>query len=357
MFEIVLPRGAPRLLVLAALMLAPAPALAQQDAPSSQDSSPAETQTSDDDRATITALFENDLFFDADGNYTNGVQAAWTSPALNYDDWLVRAARHLPLFSQGTEIHKSYIIGQNMFTPDDISLKNPPLTERPYAGYLYGGLGLMAKTPGASPAYDRLDQLELQIGMVGPASLARQAQTLVHKLRGFDTPKGWDTQLRNEPGVVLKYERIWRLRTPKLLGFEIQLDPHAGGALGNVYTYANIGAMVRLGFELPDDFGPVRADPSLPGSYYFEPTSSPFGWYIFAGVDGRAMARNIFLDGNSFVHSRSVDKKIFVGDFDFGVAVTIGNVRLTATHVFRTREYKGQKHEDEFGSLSMSYRY
>ncbi len=54
--------------------------------------------------------------------------------------------------------------------------------------------------------------------------------------------------------------------------------------------------------------------------------------------------------------SRSVDKKPFVGDLQFGIAVTWSNVRLSYTHVLRTREFKTQDERDDFGALSLSIR-
>jgi hypothetical protein len=79
-----------------------------------------------------------------------------------------------------------------------------------------------------------------------------------------------------------------------------------------------------------------------------------FGWYVTAGVDGRAIARNIFLDGNTFRDSRSVDKEPFVGDLHWGVVLAWRRVRVSYTHVVRTREFTTQGKHDEFGAFSLS---
>src|SRR6201999_687359 len=100
-----------------------------------------------------------------------------------------------------------------------------------------------------------------------------------------------------------------------------------GTSIGNIYDYVNAGAMARFGVNLPKDYGPMRIEPSLPGSDYFEPTAG-FGAYVFGGVDGRAVARNLFLDGNSFEDSRSVDKFNLVDDAIFGAALTFDSFRL-----------------------------
>src|SRR3546814_1878791 len=58
----------------------------------------------------------------------------------------------------------------------------------------------------------------------------------------FRSPKGWDTQLKTEPGIVLSYERKWRGLLPALsddpTGLAIDATPHVGVALGNIYTHA-----------------------------------------------------------------------------------------------------------------------
>src|SRR3546814_15174227 len=111
-----------------------------------------------------------------------------------------------------------------MYTPDDVALRNPPLDDRPYAGWLYGSVGLIAETG------RRLDQLELTLGVVGPASLAEQTQKLIHEITDSQEPRGWDTQLENEPGGVLHYTRSRRgflQGTAPGVGFV--WDPHREG--------------------------------------------------------------------------------------------------------------------------------
>jgi len=132
--------------------------------------------------------------------------------------------------------------------------------------------------------------------------------------------------------------------------------PHVGASLGNVYTHINGGVIFRFGQELFIDYGPPLIRPSLSGFGAINPAER-LAWYAFAGVDGRWVALNIFLDGNTFTDSHSVNKKPFVGDFVAGVAFTYQNVRLAFTHVMRSREFDGQSEADRFGALSLSVRF
>lgn len=307
-------------------------------------------QAAGSEAGAFSIIFENDLFFNSDRDYTNGVELAYTTAPNNNVDSIVAFARSLPLFADTGEVRTSYAIGQDIFTPEHTELVVPLASERPYAGYSYVSLGLLEANP------DRLDQLQLQIGVVGPMALAREAQAWVHSIIAEVKPKGWHYQLHNEPALNLYYERSVKIiPRQSILGMVLDIEPHIGGAAGTVYDYVNAGAMVRLGFNLPDDFGPLRMEPTLPGSSYFEPEAG-FSAYVFAGVDGRAIARNIFLDGNTWRDSPSVDKDWFVGDLSLGAAITFSHVRLAFTHVFRTREYKTQTSSDQFGAVSVSFR-
>ena len=69
------------------------------------------------------------------------------------------------------------------------------------------------------------------------------------------------------------------------------------------------------------------------------------------------VARNIFLDGNTFSDSHSVDKKLLVGSATAGLAVAWKGARIALTHVWRTKEFDGQDQPDRFGSLSVSVRF
>ena len=135
---------------------------------------------------------------------------------------------------------------------------------------------------------------------------------------------------------------------------EIDVTPRDGIALGNVFTYAGAGAALRIGQNLDLDFGPPFIRPSLPGGTLVK-RRDEWGWYLFAGVEGRAVARNIFLDGNTFADSPSVDKRPFIGDLQFGATGMMGPFRLSFTQIMRTEEFYGQQGGDHFGSVSLTY--
>jgi lipid A 3-O-deacylase len=299
-------------------------------------------------RSSLSVLFENDVFFNTDRDYTNGVGFAYTTAPAETPSDLVKTARSLPKLLGPGEVRASFALGQEIFTPTHTERRNPPPTEQPYAGFLWAGVSLLTK--------DRrsLNQLEIQFGVVGPASFARDAQVFVHSVLGKAKPKGWGHQLHNEPVLQLHFERAYKIIPPQsVIGLSFDFQPHVGAAAGNVYDYVNAGAMARFGLNLPDDFGPQRLQPSLPGSNFFDPPAA-FSAYVFAGVDGRAVARNLFLDGNTFRRSPKVPKNAFFGDLQLGFAIATREWRLSFSHVYRSREYQAQTKSDQFGAINVT---
>jgi hypothetical protein len=78
------------------------------------------------------------------------------------------------------------------------------------------------------------------------------------------------------------------------------------------------------------------------------------GLYGFVSLDGRAVARDIFLDGNTFTDSHQIDKKYFVSR----------RHRLAMAgrqdHLFTVpaqQEVRTQQEEQSFGSLLLSLEY
>jgi hypothetical protein len=302
---------------------------------------------------TYSFTFENDTFAGDDDDYTNGVRADYVTPRNELPGWARFARRNLGWLTDAGDWYATYALGQNMYTPSDISLDDPPEDDRPYAGFFYGSIGIVADRG------DRLDTIALDIGVVGPAAQADHVQTFVHELMDAQEPKGWEHQLENEPAFRLLYERKYRYLERLdlgLLDLEADFAPHLSVALGNVETSAGAGQTFRIGDRLADNYGPPRVRPAVAGPGFFRPAEG-LGWYIFAGAEARLVGRNIFVQGNTFEHGPGVDPERLVADFQAGLAVQYNGVELTYTHVLRSPEFKGQDEFSEFGSLNLRFRF
>lgn len=306
----------------------------------------------------LSVQVENDMWGSGeDQHYTHGTRISYLS-SEETPAWLVRAAGMVPVFSRRGHLRTSYAVGQSIFTPEDIIRKDLIVDDRPYAGWLYGAIGLISdhRVRDGNLRSGRLDSLELNLGVVGQSSLAEDTQSIVHNIIGAPEPNGWRHQLHDEFGIMLVYDRQWQAQyVSEVYGMGVDLTPNVGGTLGNVLTSISGGVTLRVGRDLPSDYGPPSIRPSLPGSGFYNPTRE-FGWYLFAGVEGRYVLHSIFLDGNTFKSSHSVDREPWVGDIQAGLVLTWGGVRLSFTNIFRSDEFAEQKSPTEFGSISLSFR-
>lgn len=311
---------------------------------------------SEDRRGTWTFIIENDVFANTDRDYTSGLRLSYVSPPDGPPDrpgdGLHGAiARTLFGAQEGDKVRYGLAIGQSIFTPEDTMVENPPSDQHPYAGWLYGEYSVFAQTGGG------LTIGAVQIGIVGPSAFGEEVQNNFHELIRSYEVRGWDNQLNDEVAFAVLLERQERLLLDdQLFGLQLDVIPNYGVTLGTLRTDAKVGATLRYGDDLRSDFGPPRIRPAVGGSGFFEATGD-FSWYLFAGAEGRAVARNIFLDGNTFQDSASVDKKIFVAEAQAGLVTTFDDVRLAYTAVVRSPQFDGQDEPQIFGSISLSVKF
>lgn len=309
--------------------------------------------------------YENDMFTGTDAHYTSGAKLSWVSANLEdyiHDPCLPNWVRQLNRISEAVQPgpfdSRNMVVsfGQTMYTPTDRTRRDLIRNDRPYAGWLYLGLAYNARND------VQMDTVEIDVGMVGPASLARESQNLIHDMRGIDRFNGWGNQLGNELGIQLVRERknrVFELREPG--GPQIDAITHYGYSLGNVKTYLNAGAEMRIGTFLPNDFGtsPIRpaGDSNAPLPLNASRRMANGGVHAFLSMDARAVAHDIFLDGNTFSNSHSVDKRYFVGDVAAGIAWQWVGGKITYAQYLRSKEFRGQKEAQNYGSITLSLEY
>jgi hypothetical protein len=185
--------------------------------------------------------------------------------------------------------------------------------------------------------------VEIDLGLVGPSALGREVQTGWHKLIGAPQPVGWQNQIPNEPAFLVSYLAKSKHALGSRPEFDLELIPHGGATLGTVMTLARGGGILRLGRHMTG-FGPDTIEPG--GAMLqnmrrdIEPgRSHGMEWYVFAGLDHRLVAHNIFLDGTVFRDSPSVRRRPHVYDLTAGFSLRIDAVRISVTRVRRSEEF------------------
>lgn len=279
-------------------------------------------------------FIENDILAGTDRYYTNGVKLGFGVPFETLRDFLNTPAKYtLDIFSDSTASHNfGLFVGQNIYTPRDITIAAPQPYDRPWASWLYLG-GVAQRVKG-----NRLDTTEIDIGVVGPPALGEQVQSDWHRLIGVAQPKGWDNQSPSELGFSVAY-----LQKRKYGNAHFELVPHAGLTLGTVMTLARVGGTMRFGKNMTG-FGP---DTIEPGGAMLQNTRREqdgagrprYEWYGFVGADVRYVAHNIFLDGTVFHKSFAVDPRNLVSDLTIGASMRIDVLRISLTRIFRSEEF------------------
>lgn len=365
------------------------PALAQaagEDAPSNKECTPNELIKF----RGGTARLENDLFTNTDQNYTNGVAFALVSHDMTGRlrseclPLLVRLHADLIKFinpnfwsDAGDSANTQNVVvkfGQSMYTPADNTRTDLIVDDRPYAGLLYMGLSWNRRKHEPQTNLEMLDTREITFGVIGPWSLAQQSQNVVHDAIGSDRFEGWQHQLENEPVIQLALDRKFKnyrgagAITP---GFSADSIRTLGLRMGNIETSVALGIEGRMGWSLPNDFGsyPIR-----PGAENRPPSAASIhsarsdgannatnlgiGVHVFGTLETKLVAHDFSLDGNLFRSSHSVTRRPWIGQAAVGISVhglLAGHgVRLALMHVYRSREFKEQKNNQEYGSVALS---
>lgn len=315
------------------------------------------------DGRAITLYVENDTRYiggpGSDNAYTNGLKLSYTSANDHIPEWarpFMANSKLLRRLQQDSQSNFSISLGHQIYTPNNTGATELLPDDRPYAGWLYVGLGAHFKDRLRSHAF------ELDIGIVGPEALGREVQNSYHQLIGVRKAYGWEHQIAFEPTLQLSYQERQRFieKVSEEYGNYFDLIPFYGVSLGNVAVNGYGGAMVRLGAQLPNDFGPSRAS-SFDGDLFVEPKQarveepSKMSLYGFAGARGIVVLRNIFLDGNTFRDSHRVHKNNFVVETEFGAALQVRPWNLAWRFVTRTAEFRKNRGVNSFASISVSY--
>lgn len=312
--------------------------------------------------------YDNDFFFDKDNKVTSRLSLQrHTAVAESWD-----ALRGVPRFSTRigsimptlTKEGLSYRIGmaveQVIQTPTDLSRRDLIEDDVPYAGVLALQLNWYGYNDSEYRGFNTV------AGVVGPLSLARQAQFLGHKVSTTTDPKGWDNQLPSEPVFNCGYMRKKKFCKGGDSG-TLEYDAAFGGdaGLGNLVTQIGGTLELRLGRNMPQGFASV-SDPASIGTHHaavLAPSNSNVASaYAFLVLGCNAYAYNIFLDGNAFRDSHSVDKEILVAKAMGGIRCDFGRWGIqcglyVTTDNVDTHQASEALGNEQLGTLILEWRF
>jgi hypothetical protein len=303
---------------------------------------PSSTWTLQDENAAISA---NNL---TDRYYVNGLRLGWTSPTGPAPGFL--AALGNTLWGDGQQ-RIGFSLSQQIYTPANTQVTVPDPHDRPYAGLLLGNFSLLSDTDTSRSV------LMVSLGVAGPGAGGQDLQNGFHDLIGQAHTNGWSSQIPNTAAFEVLSGRTWRLPIVQLGPLETDALPSLTAAVGDVRDYVQAGVTFRIGQGLMSDFGAPRVAPGLTGGDAYVQTV-PFAWYVFAGLDGQAVAYDLLLQNSPFRSGAHVNTIWDVGEAQLGLAVLAYGMRFSFTYVAQTQEFQGQHGGlHQFGSAALSVKF
>ena len=290
---------------------------------------------------SLSFSLDNDTLTGNDRHYTAGTSILYLSRDDAMFDWTRWISRLLPPLGFELQAEKWGVeVGQQIYTPEDLQAAAVIRDDRPYAGWLYARAALQRRGASFGSSLG-MDWFGLDIGVVGPESLAEYTQDIFHG----DPPDGWHNQLETELTVNLRYVRR-QLFEQRWADWRLHLIPFFDASAGNVDTHLGGGARLRFGYNVPNEFEVPRTT-----------TQPGWGAYVYSGVGGRWVIRNLFLDGSSFRSSHSVDKEPLIGNVSFGVGMVFKRLEILVAHTFLSHEFEEQDTDDSFTSATVVFKF
>ncbi len=291
--------------------------------------------------------YDNDGIFNNDKYYTFGLKASFIVSGRPEENFAVAPV-------PGPEKAKTvyvFSVSQQTYTPANTYTADVQPGDRPFAGWLYGICSVWIVTERTA------DILEIQAGVVGPSAGGEKIMAWFHRMMGYHKPRGWEHQLRDQPGVNFVYGKKWILNGGGAGEMRSEWIPSATLVIGNVHTYISGSLQWRFGKNIPRDFGHALLLPANEKGISSESAEGRNrGWrlYFYLLGNARYVIRNIFLDGSMLRPGIRADKKILVADFGFGGVAGLGPFEITAGAQLRTKEFVNQPEPHPYASLILS---
>ena len=305
---------------------------------------------SDDSLSHMVRFYEDDDFMNiwfngSDDSYTNGTRIDYfykrTHPShLFLDRWMPGAgAGSIDIYGWGAM--------QIMYTPDNIINPNYQPNDYPWSGALIATHTRYAYNP--EKQYDL--QTELVCGVIGPAALARQAQTLVHRVEDYYKPMGWNHQFSND---LLLNVNVTAEKMLASIGSLVNIIGCGQLFAGTMQNGASLYPLITIG----------KMNPYFRGLFsQFTSTGKQRGrrWqlYFFVKPELQCFLTNAMLQGGPFTTKPDTLQpyhrlQTWVPSFTYGAAGSLGRWGASFSQVISAATLRGL-YCHNYGNLTLFY--
>ncbi len=306
---------------------------------------------------TLNLSWDNDLLTGKDKGYTNGLRISYLTEAAERDTGcslcLSRRTRDrfsiLPGIGDPQSQHAlAFSLRQLMITPERIEARSPQYNDLPYAGYLSGSVSLWRWDRTSITGYG------ISAGIVGPDSLAEEAQRWVHGITGSTNPKGWHNQLGTDVvgGVQVQHGKR-AFRSGDTDEFQQDVNWLARARASSFVSNAQLGIGWRFGRNLPHnfvaDYASLSSSIGMPGLL---DVPGP-GWSVFAGMMGEWIPYSYLDERSGRYH---YDQKPLVGHAGIGASWHTRSIHFSVSLRTTTSQDATNKAPLSFGTVSLVWR-
>lgn len=275
--------------------------------------------------ATSTVIFsmefDNDVYFQTDYYYTNGVSFELIHPSLEKSF----LSRFLWPFDNFPEVYYGIRFTHKMYTPTQLDIQDVLADDRPFAGYL--------KLSHFKIAFDPVRKARLSsslgMGVMGPAAFGGQLQDFIHD----DIPVGWGNQIRND--IVFDYGIVFEKSIFASRKFEI--IHQFGGHVGSLRDYLKAGLSVNYGnysvFNSINGFNFHSAHNRLNYGFYLQANGNLVGY--------DATLQGGIMNTHSVYTMRRDELKSFRYNISGGFVLQYAGISFNARANYNSPEFSG----------------
>jgi lipid A 3-O-deacylase len=242
---------------------------------------------------------------------------------------------------------------QIIITPKNILKRIPDRNDYPYSGALFATHSLYSTNPIKKYSW----QTKWMLGVMGPPSLAKEAQKFAHRLVGYIQPGGWDYQLKTDPLLNVSVDAEKQLfHINKTIEFIGGAQGFAGTAMNGLSAYS----LLRFGKMTPYFNGYLPQYTTGKGSknrlQLYGTIRPSVEWVLQnALIDGGIFNRRkepVPPANNTEPDMETRVRKRIIGKIDFGLVISCGQVCISFTQTTTTPIIKGGGKE-EIGNISL----
>jgi hypothetical protein len=300
-----------------------------------------------------------------DRNYTGGITFSQSGRRAaerfySLDGWLGKLDSLFKIGTDSTKLRHSMQFGLLVFTPENLSRKEPIFDDHPYSNLVF----LANSRQALSDDESSVTRSMLLLGLLG-TNTAKLVQSGLHKIIDVEKANGWDNQISDGGELTFRYS----LSRTRLLKTNYQVDTTnydiSTTLEGNIGFTTDVNAGISLRVGKIHSLGWLSlAEPSDNFTAAYAPLVN---WeknretelFFLAGVNLRLRAYNVLLQGqfrNSKVTYSYSELNPLIGEIWLGAAAAFSNGWQTSFIIrARTKEFDARQATNHiWGGLTIS---